>query len=503
MHDGQQRLITLSLLIAAMRDNFASTWHNDDDMTTEEHLSKMVMPTKGRKKDVLRIVMRPRDGQLLGKLLNSTGDFRDLPIAKERQEFSAVDSRIAKVYEHFFDRIRQLGKDKSEDLLDYLEGDVFLLVSTPKDAKMARNFVVGQNRGKNFEPVDEMKGLVCFAHTADEVSQDNVLNKWQELEDTVGRKCLEASCIALSQGELREAARRNGETDLFAKYLRKATASRNCDGEKLFDDMIQPAAEELKALREGRVDYARGIRNPPSFSFLDWAATEIPTSKEIEPVVLAILMKLRNDPTKSETEFWNGKLNQLERVALWMMLAKPKLPARRKKCFHIMQHLDDSAALQAALELSDDDKAMMRQNLDKQEFGKTTSGRKVATALLLRLNEHQLLENNQATQIQAMESTLQVEHVLPQKYSTNQAWTEGWDAAHAIAWVHRLGNLALLNQKTNSKISNGSFSSKKPHLGESAYPLTRESAKVESWNAEAVARSHLDLCRLAFEVWRF
>ena len=63
-----------------------------------------------------------------------------------------------------------------------------------------------------------------------------------------------------------------------------------------------------------------------------------------------------------------------------------------------------------------------------------------------------------------IEATLQLEHVLPQKYATVAAWTRKWDTDSAGEWMHRLGNLALLNQKVNAKISNGPFETKKDLL---------------------------------------
>ena len=100
-----------------------------------------------------------------------------------------------------------------------------------------------------------------------------------------------------------------------------------------------------------------------------------------------------------------------------------------------------------------------------------------------------------------IEATLQLEHVLPQKYATVAAWTRKWDTDSAREWMHCLGNLALLNQKVNAKISNGPFDKKKDHLALSPYPLTRQMTKHAKWDAKAVKSHHETVISLAIFIW--
>src|SRR3546814_5736146 len=69
-----------------------------------------------------------------------------------------------------------------------------------------------------------------------------------------------------------------------------------------------------------------------------------------------------------------------------------------------------------------------------------------------------------------------VEHVLPQQPRSDSGWV-GWIASpqERSAWVHRLGNLALLNRKKNSAAGNYDVARKK-----AAYFRDRKSTRLNS-----------------------
>ena len=133
------------------------------------------------------------------------------------------------------------------------------------------------------------------------------------------------------------------------------------------------------------------------------------------------------------------------------------------------------------------------------EFGKPAE-RKKAVAILGRLNEHILVEKTQ-NKLEPMNVGCHVEHVQPQQHEDVRDWNDTWDSTDASTWKNKLGNLALLNRNTNSKIGNGSFERKKDHLIDSPYPLTKEIAKTKAWDVHAVKQNHDKTIGLAKEVW--
>lgn len=121
-------------------------------------------------------------------------------------------------------------------------------------------------------------------------------------------------------------------------------------------------------------------------------------------------------------------------------------------------------------------------------------------AILGRLNELILFEKTQ-NRLEPLKTGCHVEHVLPQEHINVKEWSETWDSTDASTWKNKLGNLALLNRNTNSKIGNGSFEAKKDHLIDSPYPLTKEIAETKAWDVHTVKQNHDKTIGLAKEVW--
>lgn len=99
-----------------------------------------------------------------------------------------------------------------------------------------------------------------------------------------------------------------------------------------------------------------------------------------------------------------------------------------------------------------------------------------------------------------------VEHILPQSdqyWPTWQGFAElGKDVS---SWVHRVGNLTLLGESDNfaRRQFNASFDAKRRVFAESPFLITRNVASLERWTPEhVIARSH-EIAKSAARVWSF
>mmetsp|Transcript_59873 Transcript_59873/g.117438 ORF Transcript_59873/g.117438 Transcript_59873/m.117438 type:complete len:602 (+) Transcript_59873:129-1934(+) len=503
VHDGQQRLVTLSLLFAALRDYFQHLISKQGSASEQQvseqvlDLGKMLKPDKVRKGEIFRIQLREKDNHVLKNILESISP--ELP-KLSNSRLSSTECCIIENYEHFANACsEQLTPESANTFYDYLVENVYLLVSVPRSTRIARSLIMGQGKGKNTELVDEFKAVVCFGNVDDEKDQDAALEEWNTLSDEVGRDLLQSTCLLLAQGKLRKQARRNFEVDLFEEYIKAELADNKYDGKRFLQCKLKSACLALQNLKDGAMQptHVAAVAGPcPGLNFL-YSAGELSTSKEIQIVLLAVLMKIAdNEPLFTAEEL----LKRLERVAVWMVLAKPKIQQRLHRCFNIIKCLDEPDELDKALKLTFDEKKQIRTELDTNPFGSKPAGRKVLTAILARLNGHELSRTSEC-RIIPFTSTLHLEHVLPQKSDT-ESWREEWQCpAEREEWLHRLGNLALLNGKVNSKISNGSFASKQRHLLDSPYPLTKRIGKSPKWDREEVEINHRELMDLAIDVW--
>lgn len=93
---------------------------------------------------------------------------------------------------------------------------------------------------------------------------------------------------------------------------------------------------------------------------------------------------------------------------------------------------------------------------------------------------------------------INLEHVLP--YSPEGNWPE-FSEEEARVYSKRIGNLALLQAKTNSDLRSDGFSAKKAAYKDSPYELTRQIAKVKDWTPESIALRQKGLAELALKAW--
>eukprot|EP00804_Cyclotella_cryptica_P027576 CCRYP_007513-RB/>CCRYP_007513-RB protein AED:0.01 eAED:0.01 QI:528/1/1/1/1/1/3/448/742 len=319
VYDGQQRLVTLNLLLAALRDSFQS----EADSTvgggkravalaaTAKEISSMLKPTKVRKEDVLRITLRKRDNVLLEKILSpqnestdeekeeqaiSMGTAGETPTAylskltpKERNELlsplSLANARIFENFLHISDRLSLLSTRERLRMLDYIVERVHFLVCIPETSRIARNIVMSQGRkGMDNEPIDDFKGLVCFRYTLEEKDMYQTFDRWDALaaeptigaigetlqssEQTttpVGRDIISAACLLRSSAALRTKIRGGGADEVYEweRWLRHVLWLQN-----------QRLAEEQETTDGGPIQAS-------------WQGKDF-FSKEIEPSSLAL-----------------------------------------------------------------------------------------------------------------------------------------------------------------------------------------------------------------------
>lgn len=138
--------------------------------------------------------------------------------------------------------------------------------------------------------------------------------------------------------------------------------------------------------------------------------------------------------------------------------------------------------------------------------------------ILKRLSDTYLGNKMEALSI---DGTLTVEHILPQQ------WIEHWpfaDGSKGLSWselsaaeqgdprveatrkrdaaIQILGNLTIVTQGLNSSVSNGAWKDKKPELMcHSLLPINQQFHDVEVWDEGAIARRSDALLKRALKVW--
>lgn len=96
-----------------------------------------------------------------------------------------------------------------------------------------------------------------------------------------------------------------------------------------------------------------------------------------------------------------------------------------------------------------------------------------------------------------------IEHILPQTLDLEK-WPHITIAEHA-EWVNTIGNLVPMNQKDNSSNSNEDITTKAERLKKSDWLLARDSLKYmvdDEWTVESIKNRAADLAKKAIQIWQ-
>ena len=122
--------------------------------------------------------------------------------------------------------------------------------------------------------------------------------------------------------------------------------------------------------------------------------------------------------------------------------------------------------------------------------------------ILKRIVEYQ--ENG----VKIIDNQVSVEHILPKSavHNSKTAWASKFDELNRDRLVHCPGNLTLLSKNENSPKSNDneSFSVKKKIYKKSSYKMTRELCVNRQWTPDSVRKRHRQLVKIAAKsIWNF
>jgi len=367
-------------------------------------------------------------------------------------------------------------------------------------------------------------------YTSNEDDMQETFDNWDRLaavpdieNNIVGRHTVTSACLLRASALLRSKIGRNDHIFALEGWLRhELNLTDKPDGKDFFANYVEPASLALGRYRDpnnaekafsysARVrDGAVGAMIATRLTFLRALTSSVGATKELEMVVLELLLRSTGKcggKKRMALEDVDRYLNHVERLALWMALAKPPASKRYQHCFEFLDQIETNENLASEdgtyLSLSDEEQATLREELVSFDFGATPTGRKIATALLERLNAYTLLGDDEKQEAASLSSGggRTVEHILPVQ-ATKKMWGDDWpDDNDREFWVHRLGNLALLSKKASTIQSRLDFVSKKERYEKEVWPLTKDVVKFEVWNRNSLVEHMGNMLNLVDEVW--
>ena len=229
-------------------------------------------------------------------------------------------------------------------------------------------------------------------------------------------------------------------------------------------------------------------------------------------LVFALMSKYVHEPDgrkrRRVARLVNRNLSRLASFVLRTAFVAPKFePSHFERRF-----ADFASQISKSSEIPDQEFANFLRECDKSEHNVLDDANFEAYMITAQMRGNQkikslLLGVNRVGRPDAVllnEATCSVEHVLPTGDGHWQGWTE-FSNVDPSDWAHRIGNLTLMakvDNKPGTKF-NGSFAKKVDAYRDSSVAITRELADVDTWSPDAIGRRQKTIAARAVQVWSF
>jgi len=489
--DGQQRIVSLAILMAVLRD---SANRPKAKMNLQRRIYQEKDEYSGTEESV-RVKVRDKEKDFFRKYVLDKGG-TDKATRINRTALSEPQNHMIEAINAF-----QKGFERDDGGIDggfldnyikyLLQKVVIVVVKTDSLPSAFRLFNVINARGMPLTNADLLKSenLRVIAQE----KREQYTQTWENIEEDIGTDNLEMLISFIRHIKKKEKARR-AIFEEFAKDIFKREPG--FKGESFIQYLDQIATIYKDNILEAKV---RGLEDEKEtyyynlvslmrdfLPFNDWMAALI---KFKEKHGAMSLIEFLNKMEKKVAVDWITGLSFTERLTQVYRIIRSI-----EKIENLKDVLND-AMFEEEIQLK---KTSFSNSLDDVKFyGRGTT--RVPKYVLLRLDMER--KDNLNARI-TYSGYITVEHILPRK-PYEKYWLDKFDKIARMEWTNRLGNLVLLNGRKNSQASNKPFDRKVKDYFEkkSDFEITNELKKVKDWNLTALKERHENLKKECVELW--
>lgn len=522
INDGQQRLITISLILASFCRRFTEGGEQ---------------PDRARELRSMQLLFVLPDNTVA--MLQESGGhrLRIEPQKIDQSRFSSVvrghdigaNGRLTDAWRTVERFIGSMTPEKRAEFFDFLHGNVEMgILYVPPTEDTNAVFEALNGRGKTLTHLDLIRNhLYSYFSDPDAVEYRTTVH--DNLESTI------AICRTNKRAEDYFRCFLQGQFGFLPKtrFYREARAeirarSRGNRGPDYVYDLVRQLSDRSS------VELFRNIvANTPDDDFIQLFLrssrthdvkrnlavylAELQGYSVAHPVAFALLRKFvlaRTDNPK-QRRIVALRVNQclrnlasfIMRVTFCLSKFEPsRYEANFAKCAKritgagTIEELSILADLREYDELGIMDNARFKSFLTSKRVTTSTSAKR-ARRLLFGINAR---EQEDASALNFAACT--VEHILPQSPTHRKGWSGfSQESGDLGEWVHQIGNLTLLAEgdRYSSPEFNRDFSGKRLVFERSIFKITRDVAQHRDWTPDAISARSRRLAVIASEVWSF
>jgi Protein of unknown function DUF262/Protein of unknown function (DUF1524) len=495
--DGQQRIVTLTILLAVLRDLAREAVANAKTKKQSEERSALAVEldnfvtraANGTGLEKARVVISERHRALLESHIRAHDSCRrEAP----NGPLSPAERGILDVRNYFVTACSKFNSEERRRFATFLTTKcLFVMIVARNIDQGHRIFTVLNDRGVALEIQDIVKAEVVSAFGESDASQEA-----ERVWDTAAARILEGpddkeqktkrfteffSHIRTMYGHPRPPVI-NGVRRVLAEV----------GGQKFLTDVMQPYAavthQILNATHSGSLQSGQINR---LLTYLGWQR-----SADWMPSTMLWMQINRDNPTR--TLAFLREMDTFAYALRLQCLASNKRTARFQPLIKAIMENPDIDPSDLPFTLEDKERRHVAMNLSKLH----ERNAQICKLVLLRLNDEI------AGELQNVDpEKYSVEHILPKNYGADSEWQQLFTPEQRDQSIQLLGNLTLVTKSQNERAANMDFAGKRAiyaeaRAGVGPLAITRELVNVEQWGpAELAARSEQMLARVN-EIWR-
>jgi uncharacterized protein with ParB-like and HNH nuclease domain len=489
--DGQQRLVSLAILMAVMRD---LTNDSDYGMDLQTSIYQKASKAKGTSEKV-RIKVREKEEDF----------FKNHILKEDGTNVKGIDkSSLSEPKQHMVEAIEifKNGFRNERETVDHtflenyikylLQKVVLVVIKTSNLASAFRLFNIINARGMPLTNADLLKSESLSVLPKEEERKYTKI--WEDIEEDLGSEKLEMLISFIRSMKLKEKARKSIFEEFDSKIFKKEPGFK---GKNFIEYLHKVSQVYREKIEDAIINTERSEEETYYYNLISLMRDFLPFNDWMTAII-----KFKERFNDDSRLFKFLKIFERKIVADW--ISGLSFTERLSRIYKVIRLIEDLGNPEDIFknpmfdEEIKNNRGSFNNTLDDINFyGKGRT--RVPKYILLRIDMERSYNQNKKI---AYSGEITVEHILP-RTPTDWYWLSRFNEDKRLKWTNKLGNLVLLNSRKNSQAGNKPFPQKVKDYFEkkSDFDITNELKTHQDWTLKELKERHEKLTEEAIKIW--